>query len=75
MTRFVLFPFRFCIIESQMSTFLITGGLVIILTFLMKNMFLAKMAIVIRKPSTLSRGQCALVAARAVIGKFYSNKN
>ena len=52
-----------------MSTFLITGGLVIILTFLMKNMFLAKMAIVIRKPSTLSRGQCALVAARAVIGK------
>ena len=45
-------------------------GLVSIILIMSRNFMMSKMAIVVKKPSPLSRGQCAQLAARAVIGTF-----
>ena len=50
-------------------------GVVSIILIMSRNFMMSKMAIVVQKPSPLSRGQCAQLAARAVIGTFEHTMN
>ena len=50
-------------------------GVVSIILIMSRNFMMSKMAIVVKNPSPLSRGQCAQLAARAVIGTFEHTMN